>query len=170
MSARTLLYLSFAAFVSTGCGDTAARPGSAAQNTAPRSGGADDGSAAAAPASRLPGNANLAADPRDAGRNDATNTRRNRRDRDPNALTADNQSESRDDLQTAAAIRRSITKDDSLSTNAHNVKIIARDGTVTLRGPVDSDDEKTTIVNDAKRVARGARIVDELEVGKTQLK
>ncbi|HEX5445960.1 MAG TPA: BON domain-containing protein [Pirellulales bacterium] len=73
-------------------------------------------------------------------------------------------------MQTAAAIRRAITKDDSLSTNAHNIKIIARDGAVTLRGPVDSEDEKTTIVNDAKRIARGSRIVDELEVGRTQLK
>lgn len=118
----------------------------------------------------MTGNPDLAAEATNAGDNEATNTRRNRRDRDSNALTADDQSESRDDVQTAAAIRRTITKDDSLSTNAHNVKIIARDGTVTLRGPVDSDDEKATIVNDAKRVARGAKIVDELEVGKTQLK
>lgn len=95
---------------------------------------------------------------------DVTNTARNKRDRDEGALTADDQSESGGDLETTAEIRRAITKDKSLSVNAHNVKIIAKDGTVTLRGPVDSEEEKSVIVAEAHRVAGDANVVDELEV------
>ena len=36
-------------------------------------------------------------------------------------------------------------KDGSLSMNAKNVKIIAQDGKITLKGPVDSQQEKDTI-------------------------
>jgi hyperosmotically inducible periplasmic protein len=43
-------------------------------------------------------------------------------------------------------IRKSVMADKSLSTYAHNVKIISQDGMVTLKGPVRSDDEKKTIV------------------------
>ena len=39
-------------------------------------------------------------------------------------------------------IRRSVAGDKSLSTYGHNVKIISQHGKVTLKGPVNSDDEK----------------------------
>jgi hyperosmotically inducible protein len=95
---------------------------------------------------------------------DATNTGRNVRDRDEANPTADDQSQSKDEIDTAAKIRRAVVDDKSLSTNAHNVKIIAKDGEVTLRGPVDSEAEKEAIVAKAKEVAGDDRVVDELEL------
>jgi len=95
---------------------------------------------------------------------DATNTGRNVRDRDEANPTADDQSQSKDEIDTAAKIRRAVVDDKSLSTNAHNVKIIAKDGEVTLRGPVDSEAEKEALVAKAKEVAGDDRVVDELEL------
>ena len=66
------------------------------------------------------------------------NTGVNVRDRADNALTADEQSNNKDDLHLTAAIRKAIVKDDSLSMMAHNIKIISTNGAVTLRGPVKS--------------------------------
>lgn len=94
----------------------------------------------------------------------ASNTGRNKRDREADAVTADDQSESKDDLQTTAEIRRAVTKDKNLSVNAHNVKIITRAGTVTLRGPVESEEEKSAIVAEARRVAGDSNVIDELEI------
>lgn len=95
---------------------------------------------------------------------DATNTGRNVRDRDEANPTADDQSQSKDEIDTAAKVRRAVVDDKSLSTNAHNVKIIAKDGAVTLRGPVDNEQEKETILAKAKEVAGDDHVVDELEV------
>jgi hyperosmotically inducible protein len=66
----------------------------------------------------------------------ADNTRVNKRDRNEASPTADQQKENSTDRELARQIRRAIVKDKSLSTNAHNVKIIAQNGTVTLKGPV----------------------------------
>lgn len=164
MSARTLFSLSLGAFFLAGCADTAANRDNALRNPASTTGTTADRSATTSTDQPLTNNSQVSLDRADARQYDATNTGRNRRDRDGNNLTADDQSESRGDVQTAAEIRRAITKDDSLSVNAHNVKIIARDGAVTLRGPVDSEEERQTILDDAKRIARRAKLVDELEV------
>lgn len=164
MSARNLYSLSLGAFLLAGCADTAANRDNAARNPASTTGATADRSSTTSTGQPLSNNSDVSADDADARRYDATNTGRNRRDRDGNNLTADDQSESRGDVQTAAEIRRAITKDDSLSVNAHNVKIIARDGAVTLRGPVDSEEERQTILDDAKRIAGRAKLVDELEV------
>jgi osmotically-inducible protein OsmY len=43
-------------------------------------------------------------------------------------------------------------KDGSLSMSAKNVKIIARDGTISLMGPVDSQREKDTIATSGERL------------------
>ena len=94
----------------------------------------------------------------------ATNTGRNVRDRDEANPTADDQSQSKDEIDTAATIRRAVVDDKSLSTNAHNVKIIAKDGAVTLRGPVDNEQEKETILAKAKEVAGDDRVIDDLDV------
>ena len=72
------------------------------------------------------------------------NSGRNVRDRDNQNKTSGDQSESEADRTISQNIRAAITADDSLSTNGKNVKIITSDGTVTLRGPVKSDQEKTT--------------------------
>ncbi len=54
--------------------------------------------------------------------------------------------------------------DKSLSTYAHNVKIISQNGTVTLRGPVRSEDEKAAIEAKAKAVAGVTAVNNELTV------
>src|SRR5690242_12538664 len=75
----------------------------------------------------------------------ADNTNVNKRDRNEASPTADQQSERASDRDLAQQIRRTIVKDDSLSTYAHNVKVIVKNGAVTLKGPVRSDDEKRSI-------------------------
>ncbi len=62
------------------------------------------------------------------------NTGRNVRDRNEATKTPGDQSENEADRTITQNIRKAITADDSLSTNAKNVKIITNDGTVTLRG------------------------------------
>jgi osmotically-inducible protein OsmY len=84
--------------------------------------------------------------------------------RDDAALTPENQLENESDREITAAIRRAIVKDDSLSTNAHNVKIMTRDQVVTLRGPVDSPAEKTKIDELAREVQGVKQIDNQLEV------
>lgn len=66
--------------------------------------------------------------------------------------TADQQSEAESDRMVTKNIRRSIVADHSLSTYAHNVKIISQNGEVTLKGPVKSEDEKTRIAAKAADV------------------
>lgn len=61
-------------------------------------------------------------------------------------------------------IRRAIVTDPSLSIDAHNIKIIARDGKVTLKGPVRSDAEKSAIEAKALEVAGADNVIDELTV------
>lgn len=78
--------------------------------------------------------------------------------------TADNQSNVKADRETTAHIRKAIIADKSLSTYAHNIKIITRSGTVTLKGPVRSEDEKQKIEADAASVVAGENVVDQLTV------
>ena len=54
--------------------------------------------------------------------------------------------------------------DKSLSTYAHNVKIVAQGGAVTLKGPVRSDEEKKTLVSKAEEVAGSGKVTDQLTV------
>jgi osmotically-inducible protein OsmY len=92
------------------------------------------------------------------------NTGRNVRDRSGDTKTPGDQSENEADRTITQNIRRAITGDDSLSTNAKNVKIITNDGTVTLRGPVKSEKEKTEIEAKAKQVAGVKSVDNQLEV------
>ena len=69
------------------------------------------------------------------------------------------------DRELTRKIRRSIMADKSLSTYAHNIKIISQDGAVTLKGPVKSDDEKQTVVAKAVAVAGSAdKVTDQISV------
>lgn len=68
------------------------------------------------------------------------------------------------DRELARKIRKSVVDDKSLSTYAHNVKIIARDGTVTLRGPVRTEAEKEDIGKKAIAIAGMAKVTNELEI------
>ena len=79
------------------------------------------------------------------------NTTVNKRDRDAAQPTADQQKNNQPDRELTKNIRRSIMADKSLSTYAHNIKIISQNGSVTLKGPVKSEDEKQVVL--AKAVA-----------------
>src|ERR1700694_4946445 len=69
------------------------------------------------------------------------NTKNNKGDSSKGAVTADQQKETTADREMAKKIRKSIASDSSLSPYAHNVKIIVRDGMVTLKGPVQTEAE-----------------------------
>ena len=92
------------------------------------------------------------------------NTTVNKRDRNKDEATADQQKQNQSDIELARQIRRSIVKDKSLSSYAHNIKIIAQNGTVTLKGPVRSVEEKEAIEAKAAEVAGAANVKDELAV------
>jgi len=94
----------------------------------------------------------------------ADNTKVNQRDRNTNEPTADQQKENTSDRQLTAQIRRAIVKDKSLSTSAHNVKIIAQSGNVTLKGAVKTDAEKQAIESKAAQIAGEGKVSSELQV------
>jgi osmotically-inducible protein OsmY len=94
----------------------------------------------------------------------ADNSARNERDRSGETKTSFDQSNTKGDTQITASIRRAVMKDDSLSMTAKNVKIIAENGVVTLRGPVKSEAEKTKIADLAKSAAGQMKIENQLEV------
>lgn len=95
---------------------------------------------------------------------DADNTKVNKRDQSQKELTADQQKESKQDREITKKIRRAIVKDKSLSTKAHNVKIITVGGMVTLKGPVKSEDEKNAIEEKAAQIAGSDKVKNEIEV------
>jgi osmotically-inducible protein OsmY len=74
------------------------------------------------------------------------------------------QGENQKDLAITQEIRRSLMKDDLLSTTAKNVKVITADGVVTLRGPVNTQQEKQTIQDKARQVAGVLRVDNQLDV------
>lgn len=88
----------------------------------------------------------------------------NVRDRNPAAMTAGQQSNNKSDVELTREIRRAVIKDHSLSMLAHNVKIISANGSVTLRGPVNTEEEKTTIANKAQTIAGADKVDNQLEV------
>jgi hyperosmotically inducible periplasmic protein len=106
----------------------------------------------------------LAVVPAGAGQHDADDTARNVRDRGDKTLTPMDQGGSAADRELTAAIRKSIVDDDSLSTNAQNVKIVTIDGVVTLRGPVKSADEKAMVASKAQAAKGVKRVDNQLEV------
>lgn len=104
------------------------------------------------------------ASPQD-GQSKPDNTKVNKRDTNSGEATADNQKMNADDTKLAAKIRRAVMADKSLSTYAHNVKIIAQNGKVTLKGPVRSDDESKAIMAKATEIAGGPdNVFNQLEV------
>jgi len=99
-------------------------------------------------------------------RPDADNTRVNARDKDANAVTPMDQGNNKTDLAITQQIRKAVVGDGALSFTAKNVKIITKDAKVTLRGPVKSDAERTSIEAKAKSVAGVASVDNQLEVKK----
>jgi len=93
------------------------------------------------------------------------NTKVNKRDRNSGEVTADQQKANAADRDLAKKIRQSVIADKTLSTYAHNIKIISQNGAVTLKGPVKSDDEKKAIVAKAVAVTGSAdRVTDQMSV------
>src|SRR6185437_917872 len=93
------------------------------------------------------------------------NTKVNQRDRDQPRVTADQQKENKSDRELVRQIRRAIVKDKSLSSYAHNIKVVSQNGTVTLKGPVRSEEEKQAIEAKAKEVAGStATVNNQIEV------
>jgi len=93
------------------------------------------------------------------------NTAKNQRDRNKAEPTADQQKENKSDRELSRQIRRALVEDKSLSTYAHNIKVITQNGQITLKGPVKSDEEKQAVEAKAAQVAGGAdRIKSEIEV------
>ncbi len=92
------------------------------------------------------------------------NTKANERDRAAGAVTADQQKENASDRALAKKIRQSLMNDKSLSMYAHNVKIVAQDGQVTLKGPVRSEHEKKSIETKATKIAGAGHVTNEITV------
>jgi osmotically-inducible protein OsmY len=94
----------------------------------------------------------------------ADNTKANARDRAKGAVTADQQKENAGDRDIAQKIRQALVSDKSLSTYAHNVKVIVRDGRVTLKGPVRSKDERQTVEAKATEVAGAGHVTNQISI------
>jgi osmotically-inducible protein OsmY len=92
------------------------------------------------------------------------NTSINTRDKNNQTLTPQDQSNRQADVRMAASVRKALTADSSLSTNAHNVKVMAEDGVVTLRGPVDSGAEMAKVEALAASVAGVTQVRSQLDV------
>ncbi len=92
------------------------------------------------------------------------NTKVNKQDQSTASPNADHAKNNKSDTKIMADIRREVVKDKSLSTYAHNVKIVSRQGKVTLRGPVHTDQEKTTIEQYATKVAGDGNVTNEITV------
>jgi len=92
------------------------------------------------------------------------NTQVNKRDRSKTAPTADQAKNTTNDREIMQKIRKAVVDDKSLSTYAHNVKIISQHGKVTLKGPVRSEEEKSTIEKIATDVAGAGNVDDQITV------
>lgn len=95
---------------------------------------------------------------------EADNTKRNARDRDGKTLTPLDQGSSKADVEITTLIRKEIMGEENMSTNAKNIKIITINGRVTLRGPVNTIEEKRLIQEIARKSVRADNVINELEV------
>jgi hyperosmotically inducible periplasmic protein len=92
------------------------------------------------------------------------NTKTNQQETAQGSTTADQQSESPADRELSRKIRKALMDDKDLSTYAHNIKIITKDGVVHLKGPVRTDEEKAAIEAKAVAIAGPSNVKDELTV------
>ena len=95
------------------------------------------------------------------------NTKVNERDRNADAPTADRQTENRSDRDITQQVRQALVKDKSLSTYAHNVKVVTQNGKVTLKGPVRSEEEKKAVEAKAEEVAGAGNVTNQLDAKPT---
>jgi osmotically-inducible protein OsmY len=95
---------------------------------------------------------------------DADNTRLNRRDRNDATATPTDQSNSSAAVDLVSSVRKAIVNDDGLSVSARNVKVMANNGVVTLRGPVANTQEKARVERDAASVRGVSRVDNQLDI------
>jgi len=93
----------------------------------------------------------------------ADNTAVNVRDREDAKKTPIDQNENQADLDITAKIRKEVVAT-KMSVNAQNIKIITQAGQVTLRGPVETADEKARIEEIAHSVAGQGKVDSQIEV------
>ncbi|QOY86722.1 BON domain-containing protein [Paludibaculum fermentans] len=95
----------------------------------------------------------------------ADNTKVNKRDRNAGQATADQQKTNEGDQALTQKIRQAVMADKTLSTYAHNVKIISQNGVVTLKGPVKTEAEKKSIVAKAVEATGDAsKVTDQISI------
>jgi hyperosmotically inducible periplasmic protein len=92
------------------------------------------------------------------------NSKNNKGDMQKDATTADQQNMNPGDLNITKKIRAAITDDKSLSTYAHNIKVITQDGKVVLKGPVRTEKEKAAVENKAAAVAGDTNVTSEITI------
>jgi osmotically-inducible protein OsmY len=92
------------------------------------------------------------------------NTKVNKRDRAASQRTADQAKETTSDRDIMQKIRKAIVEDKSLSTYAHNIKVISEHGKVTLKGPVHSEEERKAIEEKAVEVAGSGNVTNRISV------
>jgi osmotically-inducible protein OsmY len=82
------------------------------------------------------------------------------------SITPTSQSDSDSDKDAALAerIRKAIVNDNKFSTSAKNIKVLFKNGIVTLQGSVRNDQEKAEIITRTRRITGTARIDDELDI------
>lgn len=94
----------------------------------------------------------------------AENKEINKRDSSPAELTADQQGQAEEDIEITRKIRQAVVNDGSLSINAQNVKVITIDRVVTLKGPVESEEEKMAIEEKAAQIAGKENVRNEIDI------
>jgi hyperosmotically inducible protein len=94
----------------------------------------------------------------------ADNSKSNKLDSANTSASADAQKDNAMDRSLTQRIRQSVMADKTLSTYAHNVKIVSVNGTVTLNGVVRSEQEKSTVAAKAMSVAGDGKVVNDLKV------
>jgi osmotically-inducible protein OsmY len=94
----------------------------------------------------------------------ADNTKVNKQDRAKGAVTADQQKENATDRELTQKIRKAVMDDKTLSTYAHNVKIVTQGGQVTLKGPVRTEEEKRMVEAKAAELAGADHVVNQITI------
>jgi hyperosmotically inducible periplasmic protein len=94
----------------------------------------------------------------------ADNSKSNKSDQSNGSATSDRQSNHAGDVDLTKRIRQSVMADKSLSTYAHNVKIVTVNGSVTLNGVVRSDQEKNAVEMKAVALAGKDNVTNDLKI------
>lgn len=95
---------------------------------------------------------------------EADNSAQNKGAVSKEAVTADKQKNDKADVKILAEIRRAIEKEKGLSVDAKNVKVLFSDGLATLRGPVESEEEKAKIEQIAKGCAGVSEVKNQISI------